>query len=170
MQLYTNDEVKKFLPHRDPFLFIDSIESIEIFNQDLIKVKRGEVFTKEQIINSVVKANYFVSENMKVLEGHFPGNPILPGVVQIEMIAQAAAFTMTLVEKNPLINQISAALIMVDSAKFRKPIKPNMNLVIESKCLKIRGNHITHSGLIYHNGDLCAQAQIWSIAEYPKSN
>lgn len=77
--------VMKFLPHRDPFLFVDSVKEIVLPPE--LEGQSGP-FTQQQLIGGKSVCNYRVDDSVKVLEGHFPGNPILPGVVQVEMMAE----------------------------------------------------------------------------------
>ena len=111
------DEIKKLIPHRYPFLLIDKVIDI-VKNQSATGVK-----------NVTVNEPYFT--------GHFPSSPVVPGVLQIESMAQTAA---VLVAKS-LDNSDSNALVLlttIDNAKFRKPVIPGdvMSLVISVKRIR----------------------------------
>ena len=111
------DEIKKLIPHRYPFLLIDKVIDI-VKNESATGVK-----------NVTVNEPYF--------PGHFPSSPVVPGVLQIESMAQTAA---VLVAKSLNISDSNALVLLttIDNAKFRKPVIPGdvMSLVISVK--KIR--------------------------------
>ena len=111
------DEIKKLIPHRYPFLLIDKV--IDIVKND----------SATGIKNVTVNEPYF--------PGHFPSSPVVPGVLQIESMAQTAA---VLVAKSLNISNSNALVLLttIDNAKFRKPVIPGdvMSLVISVK--KIR--------------------------------
>ena len=156
--LMDKKQVMNFLPHRDPFLFIDSVEAI-IMPQEL-KDKKGP-FTPQQLIGGKTICKFKVDNTVKVLEGHFPGNPILPGVVQIEMMAQGASFlAVNCLEKSFEDSKLEVALLGVDSARFRKPVNPPMDLEIHSTLTKVRGPIQMYDCEIYANGELMSQSTI----------
>tara|TARA_B100000963_G_C22345148_1_gene544760 strand:- start:207 stop:650 length:444 start_codon:yes stop_codon:yes gene_type:complete len=111
------DEIKKLIPHRYPFLLIDKVTDI-VKNDSAIGVK-----------NVTVNEPYF--------PGHFPSSSVVPGVLQIESMAQTAA---VLVAKSLNLSESKALVLLttIDNAKFRKPVVPGdvMSLVISVK--KIR--------------------------------
>tara|TARA_Y100000590_G_scaffold379450_1_gene447093 strand:- start:32 stop:484 length:453 start_codon:yes stop_codon:yes gene_type:complete len=97
------DEIKLLLPHREPFLFLDKVEIIEIG-------KKGIGFKK------FLPSEYF-------FKGHFPDNPIVPGVILIETLAQTAGIVVSKGFNN---NEDKSVLFMnITKAKFRKPVLPN---------------------------------------------
>ena len=107
--------VKDYLPHRDPMLFIDRVTSLE---ENTI------------VIESDVdpKANYF--------QGHFPGMPIMPGVLIVETVAQAGALLVSLTRG--LSDDKFIAFSNVDAVKFRRPVQPGEMLTVEVEIEKIR--------------------------------
>ncbi len=111
------DEIKKLIPHRYPFLLIDKVIDI-VKNESAIGVK-----------NVTVNEPYF--------PGHFPSSSVVPGVLQIESMAQTAA---VLVAKSLNFSESNALVLLttIDNAKFRKPVIPGdvMSLAISVK--KIR--------------------------------
>jgi UDP-3-O-[3-hydroxymyristoyl] N-acetylglucosamine deacetylase/3-hydroxyacyl-[acyl-carrier-protein] dehydratase len=113
-------QLLNLLPHRYPFLMVDRVIEIKDDKTELIAVK-----------NVTVNEPHFT--------GHYPGNPIMPGVLQIECMAQAAGVLMLLrcggEGKVPL-------FVNADKVKLRKIVIPGDQLVIEAKILKIRGNKI----------------------------
>ena len=100
------EEIKKLIPHRKPFLFIEECKVIE-------KGKIGESF------RTFEETEYF-------FEGHFPDNPIVPGVVIVEAMAQTAGVVVSenLINKNDQ----SVLFMSINKAKFRKPVLPNYKI------------------------------------------
>lgn len=152
MKLYI-DQIKKVIPHRSPFLFLDAIEEV-IHQSDKVKPGAG----LRELAGSEVKAHFEVKENLKILEGHFPGNPILPGVVQTEMMAQAACFTIYDIVDDVDTFKLEVALLNVTNAKYRKPVLPGMKLVIKTKCLRVRGPMMSYEAQIYNNDELMSES------------
>ena len=125
------DEIKRLIPHRYPFLLIDKV----------INIVKNETATG--IKNVTINEPYF--------QGHFPSSPVLPGVLQIESMAQTAA---VLVAKSLDISDSSALVLLttIDNAKFRKPVTPGdvMSLSItvqkmRNKIWKFQGEVIVNS-------------------------
>ena len=107
------DDIKKYLPHREPFLFIDEV----------VGIKNNEIIHAKKIIRD---DEYF-------LEGHFPNNPIFPGVIIIEALGQASGILgFTLMNKTPEEGSIYV-LAGVDKARFRKRVRPGDTIDLYSK-------------------------------------
>lgn len=156
--LMDKKQVMQFLPHRDPFLFIDSVKEVQV--PEALKGQKGP-FTIQQLVGGKAICTYRVDDSVKVLEGHFPGNPILPGVVQVEMMAQAASFLCVHALTKPISEtKLTVALISVDSARFRKPIIPPMDLEIHSTLTKTRGPFQLYDCEIHVNGELMSQCSV----------
>lgn len=155
--LMNKEQVMNFIPHRDPFLFIDSVETVLYPGRDL---KEGDIIETKETLNSEVLAHYRTRADHPIFAGHFPGNPILPGVVQVEMMAQGAAFGLIRTIEDPSKSNMEVALISVSNAKFRKPIGPEMDLVIKTKCVKIRGPFATHECELYCGDTLMSEATV----------
>lgn len=161
------EEVLKFLPHRDPFLFIDSVEKVELAQG----MTSSDVSSTKDLIGSKVIAHYSVHENLEILKGHFPGNPILPGVIQVEMMAQASAFVALALGENDLGNtSVDTLLLGVEQAKFRKPILPGMTCEIHSQVIKSRGQVAVYECEILSDGEKISQAQIVAKLVIKKEN
>ena len=125
------DEIKRLIPHRYPFLLIDKVIDI-VKNESAIGIK-----------NVTVNEPYF--------PGHFPSAPVVPGVLQIESLAQTAA---VLVAKSLNLSDSSALVLLttIDNAKFRRPVTPGdvMSLSItvqkmRNKIWKFKGEVIVNS-------------------------
>ena len=107
------DDIKKYLPHREPFLFIDEV----------VGIKNNEIIHAKKIIRD---DEYF-------LEGHFPNNPIFPGVIIIEALGQASGILgFTLMNKTPEEGSIYV-LAGVDKVRFRKRVRPGDTIDLYSK-------------------------------------
>lgn len=155
--LLNTEQVKKILPHRDPFLFIDSVESVTIPGQE---IENGKVYDIKELQNMEVVAYYTTKKDHNIFAGHFPDYPILPGVVQVEMMAQATSFIVLLLNEDPFSMKMDVALLGINEARFRKPIFPDMELKIVTKTLKVRGPMITSECKLYHNDVLMSEATV----------
>ncbi len=156
--LMNKEQVMRFLPHRDPFLFIDTV--VDIVLPESLKGLTGP-FTPTQLIGGEAICKFKVDSTVKVLEGHFPGHPILPGVVQVEMMAQGASFLATKTLSKPVDQvKIDVALLGIDSARFRRPVIPPMDLEIRSKLVKIRGPIHIYECEIKSQGELISQSTV----------
>ena len=133
--LLSINEIKNLIPHREPFLFIDSCKIIE-------NGKIGEAF---RIFNS--EEHFF--------EGHFPNNPIVPGVVLIEAMAQTAG---VVVSQNLSDTNKSVLFMSISKAKFRKPVYPNYKIKFYVELTNNVKNVYKFSGKAYHNSILVSES------------
>lgn len=161
--LFNEQEVLDFLPHRKPFLFVDTVESVIVDP----KVLEQETIVSKDLVGSRVIAHFEVKEDLEILRGHFPGNPILPGVIQIEMMAQSSAFVSIVFNKMSKENlKVETLLLGVESTRFRKPIVPGMKLEIHAEMTKCRGPiayykcHILSSGEKISEGQFLARLDV----------
>ncbi len=160
--LLDKKQVMDFLPHRDPFLFIDGVKEIKLVNG---LSADGGPYTPTQLVGGTAICTFRVDQSVKVLEGHFPGDPILPGVVQVEMMAQAASF-LALYCKPKSDSKIEVALLGIDSARFRKPVVPPMDLEVHATLTKVRGPIQMYDCSIYSNGDLISQTSVMASLKF----
>lgn len=108
------------LPHRYPFVMIDRV--VEFIGEDaLVAIKN-------------------VSINEPFFQGHFPGNPVMPGVLQLEAMAQAAGILM--LRRGASSEGKTTLFMSADKVKFRKPVRPGDQLILNAKLLKARGNKL----------------------------
>lgn len=116
MSVYTTKEIMEILPHRAPFLLIDTVEELE-------PGKR-------------VVAKKCVTFNEPFFQGHFPGNPVMPGVLICEALAQAGAVTILGLDEN---KGKTAYFASMDKVKFKKKVVPGDVLMLEVELVKIKG-------------------------------
>ena len=137
MALYNKEQIMEIIPHRDPFLLIDEVEELE--------VSRRVVATK------------FISPDSFWFQGHFPGHPVTPGVLIIEMLAQAGAVCALSMPENQ--GKI-AFFAGIDKAKFRRQVLPGDTLRLEVEMLRVRGNFGMGKGTATVGGERAASAEI----------
>ena len=131
------EEIKKLIPHRKPFLFIEECKIIK-------KGKIGESF------RTFYESEYF-------FEGHFPNNPIVPGVVIVEAMAQTAGVVVSenLINKNDQ----SVLFMSINKAKFRKPVLPSYKIKFYVELINNIKNVYKFMGKAYHNDLLVAESE-----------
>ncbi len=132
-------EILKFLPHRYPFLLVDRIVEIEA-DKKIVGIKN-------------------VSFNENFFQGHFPNQPVMPGVLICEAMAQCGAIFAYTVRGGVDANKLFV-LTGLDRVKFKRPVEPGDQLRIELTCLKRRGPFWKMSGVATVEGKLAAQAEI----------
>lgn len=137
MSVYNTQEIMEILPHRHPFLLIDTIEEVE------------------PGVRAVGKKNVTFSE--PYFEGHFPGNPVMPGVLIMEALAQTGAVAILSLPEN---RGKTAYFAGIDKAKFKQMVRPGDVLVLETKILRTKGPIGVGEAVATVNGKLAAKAEL----------
>jgi len=130
------EDMKKLLPHREPFLFIERIEKA----------------TEEEIIGYRK-----FTDNDFFFKGHFPGYPVVPGVIQIESMAQCGGAGIR--SLGILGDDALFFLATVVKAKFKRPVKPGDELKMIITNLRISGSMLRQSGKAYVGEELACSAE-----------
>lgn len=142
-------EIKNLIPHREPFLYIDELSNIE----KLKKATGIKKFTRDDSFFS----------------GHFPGHPVVPGVILIEMMAQTAAALIAFSLRDETFDKI-VYLMNVESSKFRKPVFPDEKIMANVTALRSKGRVWRFKGeSLNKNGNVVCNSQ-WSAMIMDRNN
>ncbi|MBE8221202.1 MAG: beta-hydroxyacyl-ACP dehydratase [Bdellovibrionales bacterium] len=136
------EEIKKYIPHRFPFLLIDKVINIDY---------------NKQVVGSKTKALKNISPDDQIFKGHFPGNPIFPGVLIIESMAQTMAILMSYgnhESKTPLLARIK-------NAKFKLPVYPGDQLELSCVITKYKEPNVLGMAKAFVNDKLVAEAELF---------
>ena len=135
------DQIRDLLPHREPMLLIDELYDIKKLTSATALVK-------------VKKTSFFV-------QGHFPENPVMPGVLIVESFGQAAAaLTAHGLDKSTYQNKL-VFLMGVEKARFRNPVIPDCDLILKIEAIRSHGRVWKYKGEAFVNDKKMADA-IWS--------
>jgi beta-hydroxyacyl-ACP dehydratase FabZ len=141
MSVIDAKELQDYLPHRYPFLMIDRVIEVED-GKRIVAIKN-------------------VSMNEGIFQGHFPGNPVFPGVLMVEAMAQAGA-VLAVKAFGPDKNAITY-FMSIEKAKFRKPVFPGDQLRLEVEVGRKRGNVWRLSGKAYVGEALVAECDFTAM-------
>ena len=142
------EQITNLLPHREPMLLIDELVNIVPHKSavGIINVKKDSFF----------------------FQGHFPGQPVMPGVMIVEAFGQAAA-ALTAYSLNPKeVEDKLVYLMSVDKARFRNPIMPNCKLFLEINAIRSRGRVWRYQGIAKVNEKKMADAK-WAATIMDRS-
>ena len=141
MDKLTKDQIVSLLPHREPMLLIDELYDIK------------KLFSATAVVN-VKKNSFFV-------QGHFPGQPVMPGVLIVESFGQAAAaLTANGLDKSTYEDKL-VFLMGVEKARFRNPVIPDCKLILKIEAIRSHGRVWKYKGEAFVNDKKMADA-IWS--------
>jgi len=149
MNKLNKSQIENLLPHRDPMLLIDELYDIK------------KLSSATAIVN-VKKDSFFVN-------GHFPGNPVMPGVLIVESFGQAAAaLTAHGLDKSTYENKL-VFLMSVEKARFRNPVIPDCKLELRIEAIRSHGRVWKYKGEAFVEEKKMADAQ-WSATIVDKNN
>jgi len=135
----TKEQIEKLLPHREPMLLIDKLINI-------VPLKSATAIVK------VKKEKFF-------FDGHFPGQPVMPGVLIVEAFGQAAAaLTAHGIDKKEYENKL-VYLMSVDKARFRSPVMPECELHLDIEAIRSHGRVWKYKGVAKIDGKKVADAE-----------
>ena len=145
MSVLNTQQIMDILPHRSPFLLIDTVEELE------------------PGVKCVAKKN--VTMNEPHFMGHFPGNPVMPGVLIMEALAQAGAVAILSQPEN------KGKLVLfggIDGARFKGKVVPGDVLMLETEIIKVKGPVGVGSAKATVNGKLVAKAELTFVVTAPE--
>ena len=136
------EDIIRILPHRYPFLLVDRITELEL-GKRAVGIKN-------------------VSSNESFFQGHFPGNPIMPGVLIIEAMAQVGGVLARLSVESSMDNKDGDTVFFMsmDKVKFRKPVVPGDQIIFELKPLRTGSRVWKMAGKAFVKDDLVAEAEL----------
>ncbi len=142
-KIYNIDEIMKMLPHRYPFLLVDRLE------------------IEEAGIKGIGLKNLTMNELF--FQGHFPNNPIMPGVLQIEAMAQTAGCVVMSADENYAEHKRGVLFMSVDGVKFRKPVRPGDQLKMHLEKIKERRNIFVFKGVAMVDDQVVSEAELTAM-------
>lgn len=140
---YTISDIMRILPHRFPFLLVDRVE-------ELIQPPDGGVAGRK------IRAIKNVTFNEPFFPGHFPHRPVMPGVLQIEALAQLAALACV----DPNGPPMDVAIAGIDGARFRKPVVPGDQLELSAEVVRIRSSMVVVKCEARVDGQVVCEAEL----------
>ncbi len=153
--------IKNYIPHRDPFLFLNQIEKVDFpVSIDLLN------FSFKDLIGSSVLASYQIDD--RHLLANCLGNSLWPNMLLVEAMAQSACFVLNCLESSYGSSGLQVALLSLDQIEFIKAAQNSDQLTIHSTCSKIRGNIATFSSVISCVDEVIAQGHFMASFAFTK--
>ncbi len=146
MVLLNKDQIKELIPHREPFLLIDEVIGLDPGKRCI--------------------ARKYIKEDDFWFQGHFPGNPVTPGVLMVEMLAQTGAVCAASLPEN---KGRVALFAKLDKAKFRRMVLPGDVLTLEVTMLKLRGSVGVGSAVALVDGEKAVTCEMTFAFQKPDS-
>ena len=137
------EQIKRILPHREPMLLVEESELVEI---------ESEKGKKNKAVGS-----YMVKGDEWFLQGHFPGNPVVPGVILCEMMAQNCCVLLA-ERQSEEDGPITPMFTGLNNVKFRNPVRPGDKIILECTIERSNGPFYFAKGKGTVNGKLCVSA------------
>ncbi|WP_449603712.1 3-hydroxyacyl-ACP dehydratase FabZ [Paenibacillus sp. Marseille-Q9583] len=135
--MFDIERIKEIIPHRNPFLLVDSI----------LEINEGK--RAVGIKNVTINEPYFL--------GHFPDYPVMPGVLIVEALAQVGGVAMSNVESN---NHKIGLLTGIDNCRFKRQVKPGEQLLLVFDVIRIKGQIVKGKGVATVNNELVCESEI----------
>ena len=141
--------IHRILPHRYPFILVDKVVELE-FDNRVVAIKN-------------------VTRNEEFFNGHFPGQPVMPGVLQIEALGQAGGIL--LLNSIPDPTKKLVYFMSINNVKFRKPVVPGDQLILEAEMVSKKSRYVQVKGRAYVDNDLVCEADFMAaIVDKPQDN
>lgn len=139
MPTLTRDDILELIPHRNTMLLVDGVSDYDLHAKTLTAFKK-------------VKPDGFF------FDGHFPDAPIMPGVLIVEALAQAAAIYVGLVQPSKVVG-MAIVFMSIENVRFRAPVKPNCDLVLHVQLERVRSDIWKFNGTAFVGTQVVATAQ-----------
>lgn len=143
VKTYHIEEIMNMLPHRYPFLLVDRLD-VEVSGEKGVGIKN-------------------VTMNEEFFQGHFPGNPVMPGVLQVEAMAQTAGAIVSCSKENYAERKVGVLFMSIDNVKFRKPVKPGDQLRMHVEKIKARRNIYVFKGVAMVDDAVVSEAEFTAM-------
>ncbi len=143
MTVMENKDIKKYIPHRYPFLLVDRVLSYEL-DKSLVAIKN-------------------VTANEPYFQGHFPRRPVMPGVLIIEALAQASGILQVKSLDLPADHEDIYFFAGADNIRFKRVVEPGDQLKLEVEVLKVRSGVWKFLGIASVDGEMACTAEIMTI-------
>ena len=142
-KIYNIEDIMNFLPHRYPFLLVDRLE-VEVPGEKGIGIKNVTMYEE-------------------VFHGHFPGTPVMPGVLQIEAMAQTAGAIVSCAKEDYAERKAGVLFMSIDGVKFRKPVKPGDQLRMHVEKVQARRNVFVFRGKSMVDDKVVSEAEFTAM-------